>query len=42
MKKLWLALLFFTGALTHEFRNPVNCHSISSRQLVGPKRPRRS
>ena len=41
MKNLWLALLFFAGGLAHEVRNPLSCHSISSRQVADPKRPRR-
>jgi hypothetical protein len=41
MKKLWLAMLFLAGGFAHEVRNPLNCHSISSRQLAGPRRPGR-
>lgn len=28
MRKIWLALLFFAGGLSHEIRNPVSCHCI--------------
>ncbi|WP_261803345.1 hypothetical protein [Variovorax sp. PAMC26660] len=37
MKKLWLALLFLTGGIAHEIRNPVNCQCISARQTDGPR-----
>ncbi|MFH0129400.1 hypothetical protein ACGLHS_04270 [Variovorax sp. VaC1] len=32
MKKLWLALLFLSGGIAHEIRNPVSCQCISARQ----------
>ncbi|WP_260397110.1 hypothetical protein [Variovorax sp. KBW07] len=32
MKKIWFALLFLAGGIAHEVRNPVSCHSISTRQ----------
>lgn len=31
MKKLWLALLFLTGGIAHEVRNPVSCQCIATR-----------
>jgi len=31
MKKIWFALLFFAGGLSHEIRNPVQCQCITSR-----------
>jgi hypothetical protein len=40
MKKLWLALLFFAGGVAHEVRNPLSCHSISSRQGADAKQRR--
>jgi hypothetical protein len=38
MKKLWLALLFFTGGVAHEVRFPVGCQCIAARQSSGPAR----
>jgi hypothetical protein len=32
MRKLWLALLFFAGGVSHEIRNPFSCHCITARQ----------
>jgi len=32
MKKWWLALLFLAGGISHEIRQPVNCHCISVRR----------
>ena len=41
MKKLWLALLFLSGGIAHEIRNPVSCHCITARQSDGlrPRKP---
>ena len=39
MKKIWFALLFFVGGISHEIRNPVSCLCITSRQPAEP-RPR--
>lgn len=42
MKKIWFALLFFAGGISHEIRNPVSCHCITARQFTGPgKRTRK-
>jgi hypothetical protein len=32
MKKIWFALLFLAGGISHEIRNPVSCQCISTRQ----------
>ncbi|WP_269759867.1 hypothetical protein [Variovorax sp. E3] len=32
MKKLWFALLFLAGGISHEIRNPVSCQCITARQ----------
>jgi len=42
MKKIWFALIFLAGGISHEIRNPTSCHSITARQPAGPgKRHRR-
>lgn len=42
MKKLWFALLFLAGGISHEIRHPTGCHSITARHRAGPeKRARR-
>lgn len=38
MKKIWLALLFLTGGISHEIRNPTSCHCITARQPAGPEK----
>ena len=35
MKRLWLALLFFAGGVSHEMRHPTSCQLIAQRQLAG-------
>jgi hypothetical protein len=40
MKKLWLALLFFAGGISHEVRDPLSCECITVRQFSGPARRR--
>jgi hypothetical protein len=40
MRKLWFALLFLAGGISHEIRNPVGCHCITTRQ--SEKSPERS
>jgi hypothetical protein len=42
MKKLWFALLFLAGGISHEIRNPVSCHCITARQRTGPEKRARS
>jgi len=42
MKKIWFALLFFAGGLSHELRNPVQCQCIVSNTTgTRPRRDRR-
>jgi hypothetical protein len=36
MNKIWLALLFLAGGISHEIRNPTSCHCISVRRSVRP------
>lgn len=38
MRKLWFALLFLAGGLSHEIRNPIGCDCITSRQQVQPRK----
>ncbi|SFN03066.1 hypothetical protein [Variovorax sp. OV329] len=40
MKRLWFALLFLAGGVAQELRNPVNCQTIATRQVVGALRRR--
>ncbi len=44
MRKLWLALLFLCGHVAHEWRNPLQCHTVSvaSRAEAKRRRPRTS
>lgn len=42
MKKLWFALLFFTGGVAHETRNPVSCQCITAREFVGARKRNRT
>jgi hypothetical protein len=37
MKKLWFALLFLAGGITHEIRNPVSCQCITARFSPTPR-----
>ena len=39
MRKLWLALLFFIGGVSHELRHPLTCEAVSvRRQAFGGRR----
>lgn len=42
MRKIWFALLFFAGGITHEIRNPTHCLCIASRQPAKPRTSRRT
>ena len=37
MKKIWFALLFLAGGISHEIRNPISCHCITARQRTEPR-----
>jgi hypothetical protein len=36
MRKIWFALIFFAGGISHEIRNPVNCLCIVGRRSAAP------
>ena len=36
MRKLWFALLFLAGGLSHELRHPLTCQCLVTRQAAGP------
>lgn len=38
MRKLWLALLFATAGLAHEWRHPTSCVCITSTSGTGPRK----
>ena len=40
MKKIWFALLFLAGGISHEIRHPVSCHAITARQRNAPDKGR--
>jgi hypothetical protein len=42
MKKIWFALLFLAGGISHEIRHPTSCHCITARQRTGPEKRARS
>jgi len=41
MKKLWFALLLFTGEVAHEMRNPLSCQCTTAREFAGSRKRNR-